>query len=105
LIRCLRHAEERPHEHAFFVFRRSTNRAVRGAASAQTSACASAVHVQKNGPDRIGERVLSHVEAPDKQPVVTEGAGHFPHLTDTTDFLAALAGAIRPTDAGHRRAA
>lgn len=34
---------------------------------------------------------FEHVEAPAKELFVIEGAGHFPHFTHSTDFLAALA--------------
>ena len=52
----------------------------------------------------LASAFFEHVEAPAKELVVIEDAGHFPHLTLTKEFLAALAGAIKQTDAGRRRA-
>ncbi len=57
-----------------------------------------------NTPTNLASAFFAHVEAPDKKLVVIEGAGHFPHMTHTEEFLAALIGAVRRTDAVHRRA-
>jgi pimeloyl-ACP methyl ester carboxylesterase len=57
-----------------------------------------------NTPTNLARAFFAHVEGRDKKIVVIEGAGHFPHLTHTEEFLAALVGAVRPTDAGQRRA-
>jgi pimeloyl-ACP methyl ester carboxylesterase len=38
----------------------------------------------------LARAFFEHVEAPAKELVVIEGAGHFAHLTHTNEFLAAL---------------
>jgi pimeloyl-ACP methyl ester carboxylesterase len=43
-----------------------------------------------NTPTDSATAFFEHVDAPAKELVVVEGAGHFPHLTHTKEFLAAL---------------
>jgi pimeloyl-ACP methyl ester carboxylesterase len=47
-----------------------------------------------NTPTDLVATFFEHVEAPAKELIVLEGAGHFPHLTHTKEFLAALARAL-----------
>jgi pimeloyl-ACP methyl ester carboxylesterase len=39
---------------------------------------------------------FEQVDAPSKELVIVEGAGHFPHLTHTDQFLSALVRTARP---------
>ncbi len=39
---------------------------------------------------------FEHIDAPVKELVIIEGAGHFPHLTHTEQFLSALVRTVRP---------
>jgi len=45
-------------------------------------------------PTDLAVAFFEHVEAPDKELVVVEGAGHFSHLTHAKEFLAALSRAL-----------
>ena len=47
-------------------------------------------------PTPLASAFFEHVEAPAKELVIVEGAGHFPHLTHTAEFLAALLRTARP---------
>jgi pimeloyl-ACP methyl ester carboxylesterase len=47
-----------------------------------------------NTPTDLAAAFFEHVEAPAKELIILEGAGHFPHLTHTKEFLAALARAL-----------
>ncbi len=46
-------------------------------------------------PTRAVQSFLAQVDAPTKELVVIDGAGHFPHLTHTQEFLAALSPWLR----------
>ena len=43
-----------------------------------------------NTPTDVATEYFEHVEAPAKELVIVDGAGHFAHLTHTTQFLSAL---------------
>jgi pimeloyl-ACP methyl ester carboxylesterase len=43
-----------------------------------------------NTPTDVARAYFEHVEAPEKEFVIIEGAGHFPHLTHAPQFLVAL---------------
>jgi pimeloyl-ACP methyl ester carboxylesterase len=47
-----------------------------------------------NTPTDLAAAFFEHVEAPAKELIILESAGHFPHLTHTTEFLAALTRAL-----------
>ena len=47
-------------------------------------------------PTDLAVELYEHVDAPAKELVIVEGAGHFPHLTHTDEFLAALSRTARP---------
>ena len=47
-------------------------------------------------PTELAIAYFEHVGAPAKELVIVEGAGHFPHLTHTKEFLAALVRTARP---------
>jgi pimeloyl-ACP methyl ester carboxylesterase len=49
-----------------------------------------------NTPTGLASAFFEHVEAPAKELVIIEGAGHFPHVTHTAKFLAALLRTARP---------
>jgi pimeloyl-ACP methyl ester carboxylesterase len=47
-------------------------------------------------PTELAAAYFEHVEAPTKELVIVEGAGHFPHLTHSEQFLATLVRITRP---------